>query len=78
MEADVSSEAVTAGAGAGAGGEDELKVESGLPAQWPLFGSPALTTIRVTTCNERFGTIVCGGYCTRANTMYLYTSQCYM
>ena len=40
-----------------AGGE-EIREESGLPSQWPLFGSPTLTTIRVTSYRDKGGTIV--------------------
>jgi hypothetical protein len=39
-----------------AGGE-EIREESGLPSQWPLFGSPTLTTIRVTSYRDKGGTI---------------------
>lgn len=38
---------------------DQLRENSsGVPIQWPLFESPTMTTIRVTSYTDRQGTIV--------------------
>ena len=42
----------------GGEGPEETRAQSGLPSQWPLFGSPTLTTICVTSYKDKGGTIV--------------------
>lgn len=39
-------------------GEQLRESSSGVPIQWPLFESPTMTTIRVTSYTDRQGTIV--------------------
>lgn len=39
-------------------GEQLREVSGGLHIQWPLFESPTLTTIRVTSYTDKQGTIV--------------------
>ena len=40
------------------GREGELEKDSSAPVQWPLFGSPTLGTVRVTSYAQRGGTVV--------------------
>lgn len=42
----------------GVANEEEGNLESSLPTQWPLFESPTVTTIRVTSYIDRQGTFV--------------------